>query len=292
MADEKLIEVSDLVFEYPDGTLALQNIDLDIYANQFIAFIGQNGAGKTTLAKTLNGLLKPAQGSVKIDGLDTREKGTTRKTVTKVGYVFQNPDHQLFNNTIYKEIAYGPQNIGVEEKEVKQRVEEAALVCGVEESLLHEHPFFLTKGLRQRVAIASILAMRPRTIIVDEPTTGQDLRQSLEVMNFLRNLWKEEGHTIIIITHEMPIVAQFAERVVVLAEGKILMDASTREVFSKPDLLAQTFVKPPQITRLAQALNGYGIPKDTLTVSEMYAAFIEVKGKNHPHSAKIQDERR
>jgi len=280
MADEKLIEVSNLVFEYPDGTLALQNINLDIFANQFIAFIGQNGAGKTTLAKTLNGLLKPSQGSIKIEGLDTKEKGTTKKIVTKVGYVFQNPDHQLFNNTIYKEIAYGPRNIGIEENEVRQRVEEAAQVCGVEESLFPEHPFFLTKGLRQRVAIASILAMRPKTIIVDEPTTGQDLRQSLEVMNFLRNLWQEEGHTIIIITHEMPIVAQYAERVVVLAQGEILMDGSTREVFSQPERLAHTFVKPPQITRLAQSLNGYGIPKDLLTVSEMHDAFIKVKEKN------------
>lgn len=279
MTDEKLIEVSDLVYEYPDGTLALQNINLDIYANQFIAFIGQNGAGKTTLAKCLNGLLRPNSGLVKIEGLDTREKGTTKKIVTKVGYVFQNPDHQLFNNTIYKEIAYGPRNLGLEEKEVEQRVKEAARVCGVEESLLQEHSFFLTKGLRQRVAIASILAMRPRTIIVDEPTTGQDLRQSLEVMNFLRNLWEQEGHTIIIITHEMPIVAQYAQRVVVLGQGRILMDGSTRQVFAEPKLLAQTFVKPPQITRLAQALNGYGFPKDVLTVPEMYAAFINVREK-------------
>jgi energy-coupling factor transport system ATP-binding protein len=280
MAEEKLIEVSDLVFEYPDGTIALRNIHLDIYANQFIAFIGQNGAGKTTLAKCINGLLQPASGYVKIEGLDTRERGTTKKIVTKVGYVFQNPDHQLFNNTIYKEIAYGPQNIGLDEKEVDERVREAAQVCGVEESLFKEHPFFLTKGLRQRVAIASILAMRPRTIIVDEPTTGQDLRQSLEVMNFLINLWEQEGHTVIIITHEMPIVAQFTQRVVVLGQGQVLMDGSTREVFAEPELLAKTFVKPPQITRLAQALNGYGLPKDVLSVPELVTAFNEVREKN------------
>jgi energy-coupling factor transport system ATP-binding protein len=273
MSAEKLIEVSQLVFEYPDGTLALNDINLDIYANQFIAFIGQNGAGKTTFAKSLNGLLKPKSGYVKIDSLDTRDKGTTKKIVTKVGYVFQNPDHQLFNNTIYKEIAYGPRNIGLQEKEVEERVREAASVCGVEESLFEEHPFFLTKGLRQRVAIASILAMRPRTIIVDEPTTGQDLRQSLEVMNFLKNLWENEGHTIVIITHEMPIVAQFAQRVVVLARGNILMDGSTREIFSQPDMLAQTFVKPPQITRLAQSLNGFDFPKDVLSVPEMVTEF-------------------
>jgi energy-coupling factor transport system ATP-binding protein len=279
MADEKLIEVSNLVFEYPDGTLALQDINLDIYANQFIAFIGQNGAGKTTFAKSLNGLLKPKSGYVKIDNLDTKDKGTTKKIVTKVGYVFQNPDHQLFNNTIYKEIAYGPRNIGLKPEDVDERVREAAQVCGIEESLFEEHPFFLTKGLRQRVAIASILAMRPRTIIVDEPTTGQDLRQSLEVMNFLKNLWENEGHTIIIITHEMPIVAQYAQRVVVLAKGNILLDGSTREIFSQPDILAQTYVKPPQITRLAQALNGDGFPMDVMSVPEMVTEFNDRLGE-------------
>ena len=281
MTLEKLIEVADLIFEYPDGTPALRQINLDIFANQFIAFIGQNGAGKTTLAKSLNGLLKPTSGSIKIENLDTRERGTTKKIVTKVGYVFQNPDHQLFNNSVYKEIAYGPRNIGLSENEVDERVREASQVCGIEEDLMKEHPFFLTKGLRQRVAIASILAMRPRTIIVDEPTTGQDLRQSLEVMNFLRDLWEKEGHTIIIITHEMPIVAQYAQRIVVLAKGKVLMDGSTREVFSEPQLLAQTFVKPPQITRMAQALADFGIPKDILTVPELYDSFEKVR-QNHP----------
>jgi len=275
MDNEILIEVRDLMFEYPDGTRALQDIDLDIYSNQFIAFIGQNGSGKTTLAKCLNGLLKPTQGHVKIDDLDTRTKGATKKIVTKVGYVFQNPDHQLFNNTVYKEIAYGPRNIGLKEDEVKVRVEEAAQVCGVEFKLFEEHPFFLTKGLRQRVAIASILAMRPRTIIVDEPTTGQDLRQSIEVMNFLRDLWEKEGHTIIIITHEMPIVAQYSKRTIVLGQGRILMDASTPEVFAEADLLAQTYVKPPQITRLAQAMQRYGFSRNILTVSEMYNAWLE-----------------
>jgi len=274
MSTERLIKVSNLTFEYPDGTLALRDVNLDVYANQFIAFIGQNGSGKTTLAKCLNGLLRPTQGYVKIGDLDTRTKGMTKKIVTKVGYVFQNPDHQLFNNTVFKEIAYGPQNIGLSEEEVKIRVKEAARVAGVHDDVFTEHPFFLTKGLRQRVAIASILAMRPQMIIVDEPTTGQDLKQSLEVMNFLRDLWEKEGHTIIIITHEMPIVAQYAQRVVTLSQGKVLMDGTTQEVFAEPELLARTFVKPPQITRLAQALSGYGIPRTVLSVSEMYDAFI------------------
>ncbi len=273
---QKLIEVSDLTFVYPDGTLALMNINLDIYESEFIAFIGQNGSGKTTLAKCLNGLLRPTQGHVKIGDLDTRTKGIVKRIVTEVGYVFQNPDHQLFNDSVFKEIAYGPRNIGLSEDEVRVRVEEAARVAGVREELFTEHPFFLPKGLRQRVAIASILAMRPKTIIVDEPTTGQDLNQSLEVMNFLRDLWQKEGHTVIIITHEIPIVAQYARRVVVLGQGRVLMDGTTREVFSEPQLLAQTFVRPPQITRLAQALNDYGIPRDVLSVPEMYEAFMAV----------------
>lgn len=273
MMDKTLIKVSNLQYEYPDGTLALREINLDIYENQFIALIGQNGSGKTTLAKCLNGLLKPSSGHVKIDDLDTREKGTTKKIVTKVGYVFQNPDHQLFNNTIYKEIAYGPTNIGLKSTEVKQVVEEAAAVCGIETGILSEHHFFLTKGLRQRVAIASILSMRPKTIIVDEPTTGQDLRQSLEVMNFLRDLWQNQGHTVIIITHEMNIVASYAQRSVVLSNGRILLDGTTRQVFSQPDILAQAFVKPPQITRLAQALTDFSFPKDVLSVDEMSLAF-------------------
>ncbi|MBL7065826.1 MAG: energy-coupling factor transporter ATPase [Anaerolineae bacterium] len=276
MSTERLIEVSNLTFAYPDGTLALRDVNLDIYANQFIAFIGQNGSGKTTLAKCLNGLLRPTRGTVKIGELDTRTKGTVKKIVTKVGYVFQNPDHQLFNDSVFKEIAYGPRNIGLSEEEVKICVKEAARVAGVHDDVFTEHPFFLTKGLRQRVAIASILAMRPQMIIVDEPTTGQDLKQSLEVMDFLRDLWGEEGHTIVIITHEMPIVAQYAQRVVVLGQGKVLMDGTTREVFAEPELLAGTFVKPPQITRLAQALNGYDIPRDVLSVPEMYDAFTAV----------------
>jgi energy-coupling factor transport system ATP-binding protein len=244
---QKLIEVKNLTFAYPDGTPALSEINLEIYDNEFIAFIGQNGSGKSTLSKCLNALLKPTSGSVLVEGLDTRTKGIAREIVRKVGYVFQNPDHQIFNHTIGREIAYGPHNIGLSRDEVDERVREAAAVAGIAENMLELHPFFLTKGLRQRVAIASILALRPHVIIVDEPTTGQDYKQSLEVMNFLKRLWEEEGHTIIIITHEMPIVALYAQRTVALSQGRILLDGPTREVFAQPAVLAETFVKPPQM---------------------------------------------
>ena len=268
-----LIQVTNMDFVYPDGTPALFDINLTVGEGEFLALIGQNGSGKTTLSKCLNGLLKPTQGSILVEDLDTRDRGIIKKLVTRVGYVFQNPDHQLFNNNVWGEIAYGPQNIGLPADEIDQRVREAARIAGVDESLFETHPFFLPKGLRQRVAIASILALKPRTIIVDEPTTGQDMVQSREVMNFLQRLRDEEGHSIIIITHEMPIVAQYAERTVVLGQGRVLLDGPTREVFSQPDVLKQTYVEPPQITRLGQALSTEGIPNDILTVDEMIQAF-------------------
>jgi energy-coupling factor transport system ATP-binding protein len=267
-----LIEVSHLDYAYPDGTPALFDINATIGEQEFIAFIGQNGSGKTTLSKCLNGLLKPTRGAVVVEGIDTRNKGVVKQLVTKVGYVFQNPDHQIFNDSVEKEIAYGPRNIELPEDEVKARVKEAAAVAGVGPDHFATHPFFLTKGLRQRVAIASILALKPRTIIVDEPTTGQDLPQSIEVMNFLQRLWRDEGHTIIIITHEMSIVARYARRVVVLGQGRKLLDGPTRDVFAQPEVLHQTFVEPPQITRLGQALNPR-LPGNVLTVEEMQQAF-------------------
>ena len=271
-----LITVKNLDFIYPDGTPALFDINLEISKQEFIALIGQNGSGKTTLSKCLNGLFKPTSGTVFVEELDTREKGIIKQLVTKVGYVFQNPDHQLFNRSVWSEIAYGPRNIGLSDAEVTERVEEAARVAGVHDDVFETHPYFLNKGLRQRVAIASILALRPTTIIVDEPTTGQDMKQSKEVMDFLQQLRDKEGHTIIIITHEMRIVADYAERTVVLGQGRVLLDAPTREVFSKPDILKETYVEPPQITRMRQAIDNHSIPNDILTVKELIDVFPEV----------------
>jgi energy-coupling factor transport system ATP-binding protein len=264
-----LIEVRELHYTYADGTPALRAIDFDAVEGEFIAFIGQNGSGKTTLAKCLAGLLRPTSGRVLVEGIDTSRKGVTKELARRIGYVFQNPDHQLFNLQVYDEIAYGPKNLGVPEAERDAVVREAASVAGVREELFGEHPFVLTKGLRQRVAIASTLAMRPKAIVVDEPTTGQDYRQSAEIMDFLTRLWRDEGHTIVIVTHEMPIVAAYAQRVVALCQGQVLIDGPTREVFGRPELLRQTFVKPPQVTRLAQALSDLGVPGDAVSVDEL-----------------------
>lgn len=265
---QPFIQVKDLDFTYPDGTKALEDINLTISDGEFIALIGQNGSGKTTLSKCLNGLYKPTLGDVIVDGLNSKNTPIVQM-VRRVGYVFQNPDHQLFNSNCWDEIAYGPRNIQLSEEEIKTRVEEAAGVVGLPEIFFEEHPFFLSKGLRQRVAIASILALRPKVIIVDEPTTGQDARQSFEIMDFLMDLNEKHGHTIVIITHDMPIVGKYARRVIVMGEGKILADGLTAEVFARPQVLEKTFLEPPQITQLAQLVRDLGFDPGTLTVEEM-----------------------
>jgi len=273
MNDSKsFVEIKDLVYAYPDGTVALRGINLTIAEGEFIALIGQNGSGKTTLSKCLNGLFKPTSGDVIVDGLNTKRTSIVQM-VRRVGYVFQNPDHQLFNNNCWDEIAYGPRNIQLNEAEVKARVEEAAGVVGLPKEYFPEHPFFLPKGLRQRVAIASILALKPKAIIVDEPTTGQDVKQSLEIMDFLVDLHEQYGHIIVIITHDMPIVARYAKRVIAMGLGEILADGPTAEVFSHPELLAQTFIEPPQITQLAQRARSLGFDPSTLTVEAMTEQF-------------------
>lgn len=272
------IQVKDLVFRYSDGTQALNGINLNIGEGEFIAFIGQNGSGKTTLSKCLNGLFKPSEGDIWVDGLNSRTTPIVQM-VKRVGYVFQNPDHQLFNSNCWDEIAYGPRNIQLDEAEVKARVEEAAKVVGLPEDKFTEHPFFLTKGLRQRVAIASILALRPKVIIVDEPTTGQDSSQSLEIMDFLLSLNQERGHTIIVITHVMPIVARYARRVVAMGMGQVLLDGPTDEVFSQTEVLAKTFIEPPHITQLAQSAQDLGFYPGTLTVDSMVEQFGKIARK-------------
>ena len=273
--DDAYIQVKNLDFEYQDGTRALIDINLEIRRGELIALIGQNGSGKTTLSKCLNGLYKPTSGDIIVDGLNSK-KGSITQMVRRVGYVFQNPDHQLFNSTCWDEIAYGPRNIQLPENEVRERVEEAINVVGLEERFHDEHPFFLSKGLRQRVAIASILALRPQVIIVDEPTTGQDAKQSLEIMDFLKMLNVEHGHTIIIITHDMPIVGRYAQRIIAMAEARIMADGPAEEVFAQTEILKKTFLMPPQITQLAQASTELGFDPGILTVEEMVDTYRQL----------------
>ncbi|MEM2896745.1 MAG: ABC transporter ATP-binding protein [Candidatus Bathyarchaeia archaeon] len=271
------IEVEGLTYVYPDGTLGLKNVSLKVEEEEFLAFIGQNGSGKTTLAKNIAGLLKPTEGKVMVEGKDTREMPTSELAI-KVGYIFQNPDHQLFNQTVYDEIAYGPRNLKLPSDEVEERVLKAMETVGLKEEYKLNHPFFLSKGLRQRVAIASILALRPKLIIVDEPTTGQDFKQSIEIMDFLLSL-NRLGHTIIIITHDMPIVARYARRTVCMSQARIILDGPTEEVFEEIEVLKKAYIKPPDIILLASSLRRYGYRSGILSVEEMFKETLRIMEK-------------
>jgi energy-coupling factor transport system ATP-binding protein len=251
--NETLIELKDLWHTYPDGTVALKGVDLTIpKKGPIIALLGQNGSGKTTLAKHLNGILKPTKGEVIVDGLDTRT-AKRRDLVQRVGYVFQNPDHQIANSTVTREVAYGLVNLGLSAEEIKERVKDVLDFLDIAQ-YADEQPFLLPKGIRQRTVIASILAMRPSVIVVDEPTTGQDAVNSRVIMNMLKGL-HAQGYQIILITHNMNIAAEYCGRTIVMSEGRILADGPTRSVFSQAEILKRAFLQPPQVCRASQELS-------------------------------------
>lgn len=274
MKGERVVDMRGVRFAYPDGTLALDGVDLSINKGEYIAIIGQNGSGKTTLVKHLVGLLKPTEGDVEVFGSNTRDLSVAT-LATKVGYIYQNPDHQLFCSTVFEECAYGLRNLRLPESEIKERVGKMLETMGLA-GLEAMEPFVLGKGQRQRVAIAATLAMMPDIIIVDEPTTGQDMKQSKAVMKLLDTL-NERGKTIIIITHNMRLVAEHARRVVVLAQGKVLLDGSVRKVFSEFETLSRTFLTPPQITQFARRISSK-LPT-VLNVDEMYDLYRELSAK-------------
>jgi len=268
------VHVENLTYIYqPYGVVALEDVSFEVGEGEFVAVIGQNGAGKTTLLKSIVGLLKPARGRVLVEGLDTRQ-ATVAELSTRAGLVLQNPDQQLFCQTVEEEIAFGPRNLNLPDYEVERRVEEAITLLGLER-FRREFPLALAIGDRARVVIASVLAMRPRIILLDEPTMGQDYRGHHQIMGIAERLHRD-GHTIIIATHHVDLVAEYARRVIVLCGGRILLDDTPAAVFSQPELLLQTHIAPPQITQLAQALPSYlGLPRDALTVAELGEAVLE-----------------
>lgn len=248
---EALVEVTNLSYKYASGQLALENINLKVQRGEFIALIGQNGAGKTTLAKHLNGLLKPSEGEVVVQGKNTREFHTSQLSQL-VGYVFQNPDHQIFSETVEKELQYGLKNAGIKGFDMEERVNEALKITGLEEKR-HVHPFSLGKGERQLLAVASILALKPKILVVDEPTTGLDTIGVNNIMHLFKKLHKS-GTTIIMISHDMDLVERYAERIIVMKKGRILMDDSTEKVFANFKLLKEAAILPPQFVRLSKRI--------------------------------------
>jgi len=262
----EIIRVEDVWFRYEGADFwALKGVSLTIKRGELLAIIGQNGGGKTTLAKNLNGLLKPTKGRVLVDGLDTKTI-PTHEIVKRVGYVFQNPSHQIFESTVWKEVAYGPINLGLSPEEVKQRVEWALSEVGLQ-GYEQYNPYDLDYGKMKLLTVASVLAMKPQVLILDEPTTGQDHAGRHLLSNLSKRL-NREGFTVVIITHDMRFVAETVNRVVLVSNGEILMDGSTREVLNAFDVLKKAAIKPPQIVQLASELRKKGIDINALTIEE------------------------
>jgi energy-coupling factor transporter ATP-binding protein EcfA2 len=277
------IEVKDLIFKYPSSKKNILNkVNLSINRGDFIAIIGQNGAGKTTLTKHLNGLHLPVEGQVLINGKDTR-KMKTNEIIQLVGYCYQNPDHQLFCRTVFDEVAYGPKNLGFPSDKLKDSVKEALEVTNLTNQK-DEYPFTLGRGERQRLAIASVISMGSPILIVDEPTTGLDTKGMEHIMNFLTK-WNEKGHTVLVVTHDIELVAKYVPHTIVMANGQIIANDDTRTVLNQKDLLEEAFVKQPQIMRMAHDLKSYGIRKECLTVKEMYEDIIHL-AKRQGHITK------
>ncbi len=267
---EPIVEIVDLHLTYPppNPSTVLKNINLTIGRGEFTAIIGHNGSGKTTLAKCIVGLLKPTQGHVYINGVDNRSIPLSKMAQT-VGFVFQNPNHQIFNDTVWSEITCGLRNLKKPRYYIKRRGEEVLELMDLKQ-YKDVHPFRLGEGLKQRVAVASILAMEPEILIVDEPTTGHSPRESMKMCQLLQSL-NRDGMTILMITHSMSLVAQYAKRVLVLADGEILDDGSPKHIFNNTKILDKARMYPPQIARLGLLL---GLRPPPLTVDEMEKVFL------------------
>jgi energy-coupling factor transporter ATP-binding protein EcfA2 len=246
---EKVVEVKDLWYQYEDGTVALFGADLVLRRGQTMGLLGNNGSGKTTLAKILTGLYAPWKGTCTVLGEDVFQRRVRRELPMRIGYVFQNPDHQIFTRRVFDEVAYGLGCIGVEQEEIEPRVHEALQRVGLEE-LADEDPLFLGKGQKQRLAVAAVLAMRPEVIIVDEPTTGQDYRMVSSIMSLLEDL-HQAGGTVLIITHDMTLVANYCQNVTVLRDGRTVFEGTSRQLFSSPELLEAAQLRAPQAITLS-----------------------------------------
>ncbi|ABR50518.1 ABC transporter related [Alkaliphilus metalliredigens QYMF] len=270
------IKIQGLTHIYNPGspfeTKALDNIELEVKDGEFIGLIGHTGSGKSTLIQHLNGLLKPSSGKIIINGFDITEKGVKLQDVRKrVGLVFQYPEHQLFEETVYKDIAFGPINLGLSDGEIEDRVKESmALVKLSYEDLKERSPFEISGGQRRRVAIAGVLAMKPEVLILDEPTAGLDPRARDEILEQVQLLHQQYQNTVILVSHSMEDVAKLVERIIVMHQGKVVLSGGPRDVFKEVEKLESIGLGVPQITYLMKNLKNQGVHlrDDILTVEE------------------------
>ncbi len=274
------VRVEGLGYTYPPPrrTRALREVDLDLPAGSVVAVVGQNGSGKTTLARCLSGHLRPGSGRVQVDGRDVHRMSVRERAAT-VGYVFQNPDHQIFKDPVLEDVLFGPLNLGLGRAEALERAERVLRALDLWE-VRHLHPFRLSKGGRQRLAIASIAVMQPSVMVIDEPTTGQDLQESSAIMTLLVQLAREAGQTVVVITHAMHLVAAHCDLMAVLCEGQVIAFGRPETVFREEALLRRTFVKPPPITALGNRLDMEPRPLSVdQAVERLAPSRLEVAGR-------------
>ncbi len=262
-----LIQAKNIVFDYPGSVHALRGVDLTINHGDYVAIMGENGAGKTTLVKHFNGLLRPKEGEIFLDG-ENISKQSVAQLARRVGLVFQNPDDQLFEESVEKEIAFALRNFGMKEESIDKRVTWALNLLDLDR-YRESSPFILSGGERKRVALASVLAWDPDVLVLDEPTIGQDYGQKERLRHFLTQL-RTQGKTVVIVTHDVEFVAESQPHIVLMAQGNIVAEGSTKSIMTQTKLLAQCSVSQPEITRLFNDLEPYGLPKDVVDVDEAY----------------------
>ncbi|MBO5502466.1 MAG: energy-coupling factor transporter ATPase [Clostridia bacterium] len=281
------IQIEHLTHTYMPGSpfsaVALRDISLTIEDGELIGLLGHTGSGKTTLVQHLNGLIKPTEGKVLVDGLDTSDKNTSLLEVRrKVGLVFQYPEYQLFEETVAKDIAFGPKNLGLSEAEIDQRVRTAMEKVGLDyEEIAERSPFELSGGQMRRVAIAGVLAMQPKVLVLDEPTAGLDPAGRRSILDMIRQLHAAGGLTVIMVSHSMDDISTLATRLIVMSKGELAMTGTPREVFKNRELLSSIGLGVPQAAELAFQLReaGFQLPDDLYTADELYDAIMKLAGK-------------
>lgn len=272
-----MIEVDGVRFSYPSGVEALKGVSLKIADGEFVAIMGQNGAGKTTLVKHFNGLLKPSQGRVLVDGTDTT-KTSVAKLARNVGFVFQNPDHQLFSETVEEEIAFALRNFGFKEDVIEKRITWALNLLSLSQ-YRKTSPFMLSGGERKRVALASVLAWDPRILILDEPTIGQDHEQKEKLRQFILQM-RTQDKTIIMVTHDVEFVAECNPRVLLMLDGEIIADGEAQKTLTDSITLEKASIVPPQIAQIFLDLPELDLPRNVIDVYEAQRILLGLMEKN------------
>ena len=282
---EPILQIEHLTHTYSAGTpfqrSAVDDMNLSMMDGEFLGIIGHTGSGKSTLIQHLNGLLKPTSGRILLQGRDIwADPKKIRDVRFQVGLVFQSPEYQLFEETVYKDIAFGPKNMGLDEADIDRRVRDAAAFVGLTEAMLDKSPFELSGGQKRRVAIAGVIAMEPKVLVLDEPTAGLDPRGRDDILARIQDYHRAKNASVVLVSHSMEEIARNVDRIVVLSDSHVFMEGTPRQVFARADELEQVGLDIPQVTKVALALRRRGLPVDTAvyTVEALRDALLRKEG--------------